>query len=174
MANNFKFNILKWHLQIPLIFCKYCEIFNYRPLQFCYITEHLKKLAPSGLYVQRDFNCFTTKPGVLPLYFSKYLFLSNLYATLLKFCSAVCKLIQFHPEQNYVSHQNKNKCIHLDSEGNISMQFLIFILIKHKSLTPTIPYITFHIVHLIESYPFNFYKPGKPYNSSRRLLELVN
>lgn len=71
---------------------------------------HVKKLSPSGLCVQRDFNPSTTKPSVLAVYFSKYLFSSNLYTTLLKFYCVICKLIQIHPvklEQNYVNHQNK-------------------------------------------------------------------
>lgn len=91
---------------------------------------HLKKLAPSGLCVQRDFNPFTTKPSVLAVYFSKYLFSSNLYKTLLKFYCVFCKLIQIHPvklEQNHVNHQNKNIFyIYLHSETNINLQFFSF------------------------------------------------
>lgn len=91
----------------------------------------LKKLAPSGFCVQRDFNPFTTKPSVLAVYFSKYLFSCNLYTTLLKFYFVVCKLIQIHPvklEQNYVNHQTRKYFyIYLYSEANISLQFFLFL-----------------------------------------------
>lgn len=91
--------------------------------------EHLKKLLPQACMLKEILILLEQSHVYYLFIYQNIYFFSNLYATLLKFCSVLCKLIQFHPvklEQNYVNHQNKKKFIHLHSEGNISLQFLNF------------------------------------------------